>query len=244
MNLLLSKLVYLIFFSYVFKFVFEQKNSKEASIKEMRDLFQDKTEEILDLLWAQVEKLYGSDNDILEEIYTDKNEKKFPSSVVKPHINDTGKTKPLFGSAINKVKEDKGYKNKDYKDNRGNRSNRDNGNNYNTKQRTNKYDRYNKGRKEEGGNDTFRTVNVGDKKIILRNRPNRSRSGSKEGNRERSREREDNNYDRREDSNYHYQGGYYPQRGFYQGMNFPQRGYGRGYGHFMMQQPRFIDPRR
>lgn len=211
----------------------------------MQDLFQDKTEEIINILWTQVEKIYGSGNDVLEEIYTtEKNEKKFPSSVVKPHINDTGKSKPLFGNAINKVKEDKGYNNnnksyKDYKNNRNKDSN-------NYRQRDNKYDRYNKGaRNREERSETFRTVNVGDKKIILRNKQNKSRSGSKEGIRDRSREREgESNYDK-EGNNYHYQQNYYPQRGFYQERGFPQRGYGRGnYAPYMMGPPGFMDPRR
>jgi len=73
----------------VFNSVFESKNSKENSIKEMKELFHDKTEEIINILWDLTEKVYNlnppasKDNDLLEEIYKEKNEnqpKKFASN--------------------------------------------------------------------------------------------------------------------------------------------------------------------
>merc|ERR1711976_592596 len=57
--------------NYVFNYVFESQNTKENSVKEMREIFNEKTEEIIDLLWTMTDKIFGS-SDLLDEIYNEK----------------------------------------------------------------------------------------------------------------------------------------------------------------------------
>lgn len=236
----------------MFKTVFEDKRNKEDSRKEIQDLFQDKTDEIINFLWTTTEKVYGSgSNDLLEEIYKDKGDSnKFPSQIVNPNENQSKSSKPLFNSAIDRVKEDRNYKQHrsrnrhDY----GSGGSRD----YNNSSSDRRNDNYRDDRRNRKSRDeSFRTVHRGDKTILIRNKKESSRSRSRSRSRDKDRERsrdDEGSYNQQGKEHYeqrgereHYGGGeYYPtyQRGYY-----PMRRFGRGrYARYM--QPRFVDPRR
>jgi hypothetical protein len=238
----------------------------------MKELFYDKSEEIMNLLWTLTENIYtketspSANNDLLEEIYKEKSEvsKKFPSQIVNPNV-DQGKTgKPLFNSAIERVK-DENFKKRDRYD-RGERPERqdryDRDRNRYRQDRNYDYNRRydddrGQRRREEG-----RTMQVGDKRVVLKRRNDRSKSGSPTDRKERDRSRDDKpiegnkfdrydqeTYDDREPRPYEYNKQYYPQHPqdrFYQERGYyPVRRFARGgrFGRFL-QPPRFIDPRR
>jgi hypothetical protein len=179
----------------------------------MKELFHDKSEEIMNILWQLTDKIYNvGSNDLLEEIYKDK-DKKFPSQIVNPNAGKNNK--PLFESAIEKVKEDKNKIRRKYSDDRRNEDREDD----------------KKFKKEEG----VKTYTVGGKKVVIRKK-NKSRSRSNE--RIREKEGEEEGYDK-EYRKGGYEKDYYIQRGFY-----PTRRGFRG-GRFMRYaHPRYIDPRR
>ena len=210
----------------------------------MRELFYDNTEEIINILWNLSEKIYGlNSNDLLEEIYKDKsdnNQKKFPSQIINPNT-DSKSGKPLFNSAIDRVRDDK--RRDDRRDN-------------NKRHRDDRYQRdredRRKGSREEYSN--FRTMKVGDKQIVIKKKQNnKSRSSSPNEKRERSREREDQEKEPREQKEYpqqqrnnQYEKEYYPrgypykERGFY-----PMRGrFSRGGRFASMFMPPIMFPRR
>ena len=245
----------------------------------MKELFYDKSEEIIELLWSLTEKIYGtnvtpvipnlnipsssSNNDLLDEIYKEKNDnqKKFPSQIVNPNasnvnananVDQSKSGKPLFNSAIERVKED--TRRKDRYD-RHERSDRNKGRDYEYR----RYDDYSSDRRDRRRRDdnNTRTMQVGDKKIVLKRR-DRSRSRSRSNSLERSRDEkafEEENYVERErphsreqhqpyDNRSYYpnERSYYPkERGYY-----PVRRFARGGGRFgrYMAAPRFFDPRR
>ena len=237
----------------------------------MKELFYEKSEEIMNLLWTLTEKIYAKEaspsanNDLLEEIYKDKTEisKKFPSQIVNPNLDQAKSGKPLFNSAIERVRDE--HKRRDRSD-RGERPER-----YDRYERDDRdrnrykprdYD-YNRNRyDEERGprrREDIRTMQVGDKKVVLKRKNDRSRSGSPER-KERERSRDDkpmeggNKFDRydqegyedREQRPYDYERKYYPQDRFYTQRGFyPVRRFDRGgrFGRFM-NPPRFMDPRR
>lgn len=229
--------------------MFESNNTKEDAKKEMRDLFSDKTDEIIDLLWTQTARIYGSQSgDLLEEIYKEEGDsKKVPSQIVNPGDRDSKSSKPLFNDAIGRVREDKHYRHRNKYDRNENYSRRyDNDRDRNS----GRDDR----RRDSRRDDTFRTVNIGGKKMIIRNRRgSKSRSKSPRDNRERSRDEESHHsqhYHERDqqmqggddrEHGHHYGRDYYPQyqRGYYPMRRFSNRG-GR-YGRFM--HPRYMDPR-
>jgi hypothetical protein len=190
----------------VFNFVFESKNTKEDSIREMKELFHDKTEEIMDLLWSLTEKIYNlntvdkssslNNSDLLEEIYKDKNEnqpRKFPSQIVNPNAETRGNfNKHPFNSAIEKVKDDKKRErerdfDRDRNYNNNNFRNRDNRNYQNQYRRHDDYRGYNNNRdKNYEGDDRrtnrkieIRTMRVGDKQVVIKKKE-RSRSRSRD----------------------------------------------------------------
>lgn len=208
----------------------------------MKELFNDKSDEIINYLWSQIEKIYGpsqGSNDLLDEIYNEKNEnaaKKFPSKIVNPNVDNNKPVKPLFTSAVERVRDER---------------RRESGRDYRESGRYNKYDRdyrgdyrnrrdYYDGRRDRQGGDS-RTMNVGSKKIVLKSKVSRSRSGSKEKERERSREREGDLQTEQDYPPYRGEQYYPPYRGGY----FNMRRFPRGGGRFMrFMQPRFIDSRR
>jgi hypothetical protein len=173
------------------KFVFESKNTKESTIEEMKELFHEKSEEIVNILWSLTEKIYS--NDLLEEIYQDKGEKKFPSSqIINPNAEQ--KTKHIFSSAIKDVRGEKSRRKSSQDDER-------------------------KGRKD----DSVRTYTVNDKKVVIRRKNrsrSRSRSKEKKGS-EGDYEQEPKEYrDNKYGNDYYMQPrGYYPRgRGFKRGF--------------------------
>jgi hypothetical protein len=83
------------------KFVFESKNTKESTIEEMKELFHEKTQEIVNILWELTDKVYNS-NDVLDEILEKRH---INSQIINP--NAEHKTKHIFSSAIKDVKGDR-----------------------------------------------------------------------------------------------------------------------------------------
>lgn len=229
----------------------------------MKDIFYDKTEEVIDLLWNLTEKFYDQplnkdqNNDLLEEIYKDKNDnpKKFASQMINPNASlMTDKSnKPLFNSAIEKVRDDKF---RDDKREPYNREYRDNRDQFPYNKRGGDYRRYEDNYRGRGGREDRReldrprrndreenvkTMKIGDKHVVIRKRSNvksRSRSRSNEKKeRERSRENDSLPQDKREerendyerdpeyDRDYHHQRGGYQQRGGYPTRGgYPMRG--------------------
>lgn len=245
----------------------------------MKELFYDKSEEIMNLLWTLTESLYSKEtsasanNDLLEEIYKEKSEvsKKFPSQIVNPNqpnqpnqLNQeqTKTGKPLFNSAIERVKDENFKKRERYdRGERYDRYDRDRNNRY-RQDRNYDYNRRYDDHQGQRRRDEGRTMQVGDKRVVLKRRNDRSKSGSPTERTERERSREDkpfegNKFDRidrydqeeREPRPYDYNKQYYPQHPqdrFYQQRGFyPVRRFARGgrFGRFL-QPPRFIDPRR
>jgi hypothetical protein len=239
----------------------------------MKELFYDKSEEIMNLLWTLTESLYtketsaNANNDLLEEIYKEKSEvsKKFPSQIVNPNQEQNKAGKPLFNSAIERVK-DENFKKRDRYDRgerfvRQERYDRDRNNRY---RQDRNYD-YNRRYDDDRGQrrrDEGRTMQVGDKRVVLKRRNDRSKSGSPTERKDRERSRDEKpfegnkfdrydqeTYDEREPRPYEYNKQYYPQHPqdrFYQERGYyPVRRFARGgrFGRFL-QPPRFIDPRR
>jgi hypothetical protein len=236
--------------------VFESKNSKENSIKEMRELFHDKTEEIMNVLWNLTEKIYNlnssasKDNDLLEEIYKEKSEnqpKRFPSQIVNPNAESTSvrpyrtSNQPFYESS----KDDRRRGGREYYP-------RDN---YNYRRNDN-YHYHNREFDERGRkNYEVRTMRIGDKQIVIKKKGlNRSRSRSNDradrskleketeeiiyedrGNiREHHGPREMQPYEKYYYQPYHTErGGYYAPRRFMRGGRYPR-----------YMKPRFMEPRR
>jgi hypothetical protein len=214
------------------KYVFEQKHSKESSVEEFKELFQEKSEEIVNTLWNLTEKIYniGGSSDLLEEIYKDKSEKKYPTSqIVNPNAEHKGKH--IFNSAINDVRGDR---------DKGRRKGSEGSSRYDDDRRH--------GKKDE----LVKTYTVNDKKVVIRKRMrSRSRSRSRSNEKERERQQrfgeqgegkheqqETREYKDNKFGNDYYmpRGGYYPRgRG----------GFKRGFrGQQFMMMPRYMEPRR
>jgi hypothetical protein len=286
----------------VFNYFFESRNSKERSYIEMRDLFHDKTEEIINYLWNLADKIYNNpqpstnSNDLLDEIYKDKNDnKKFPSQIVNPNANastsatnESGKVnKNLFGSAIEKVRDEKRRDTRDPRDTRDTRDPRDSRDprdNRDTREYSDSRDaprdhrdrvsrdrrdldlgrrQYDYGRDREdrrrGRNkyDNPRTMQIGGKKLVLKDKGrSRSRERDREG-KEKERPRDEKSPDEEEEEmrerEYEKEGGYqknyYPVDRYRERVPYyQQRGYQRGRGRFttgrFMRGQRFMDTRR
>lgn len=201
--------------------MFESKNTKEDSIKEMRELFCNKTEEIMDLLWSLTDSIYETHQetgDIVDEIYNEKNDsnKKFSSQIVNPNTNDkpkhaiTSRDDGNRGERSYRGRVNREYDREDYYDNRRPRR-----------------DDY---RDREG----VRTIKIGDKQLVMKNKP-RSRSNSKE-----KRDRSRDNNEQGEQESYEY----YPQERYQRGGAgyYAPRRFGQGgrFGRFM-NPGRFVD---
>ncbi len=200
----------------------------------------------MNLLWTLTESIYKkeNENDLLEEIYKDHDKKKFASQIINPNANDIStQNKPLFNNAIDRVRDERRRRDpRDYHSKYDRYDNR-----YRPREpRDYDYRRYDDDRRRR--DDNVRTMQVGDKKVVLKRRDrSRSRSRSDEK-RERSRERNEIREDDKYEEQGHYQRQYYPQdrfnyadRGFYPVRRFASRG-GR-FGRFL-KPPRFIDARR
>lgn len=190
--------------SYVFNFVFESKNSKENSIKEMKELFHDKTEEIMNVLWDLTEKIYNpttsisKDNDLLEEIYKEKNEnqpKKFPSQIVNPNA-ESASVKTYSGPQLHPneyPRYDRRRGGRDYYPRE----------NYNYRRNDN-YNYHNRDFHERGKkNYEVRTMRIGDKQLVIKKKGmdrSRSRSNDKGGRTKLEKETEEIIYEDRGNS--------------------------------------------
>jgi hypothetical protein len=217
----------------VFDFVFGGKSTKENAISEMKDIFHERAEEIITLLWTLAQNIYlkGNENDLIEEIYKD-HKKKFASQVVNPNENSGDSKYPHNERHAADMRR---------RDNRQNRYDR-----YDNRYRPRDYD-YNRKYSDERRrrDDNVRTMQVGDKRVVLK-RKDRSRSRSNSGEKiERSRERNEIE-DERYGEDAHYARNYYPQDRYYMERGFyPVRRFMRGgrFGRYL-KPPRFIDPRR
>jgi len=246
----------------------------------MRELFYDKTEEIMDLLWNLTDSIFqtkSSNNDLLDEIYKEKidtqqQNKKFPSQIINPNASDKSQaqttqisqTKPLFNSAIERVRDDKRGDRDFYRERVDHRYD------YDRRGHRDYYDRRGEESYKSGNNNlrddnqhNQRTMHIGNKKIVLKRRGGeKSHSSSPDYKRERSRDVEktedssikersdprDNSRDLKErqhipyDKNFYPQERFYKERGFYNSRRFSvSRGrYApRGY-----MKPMYLDPRR
>jgi hypothetical protein len=250
--------------------VFDSKNSKEDAIKEMKELFHEKSEELINMLWNLTEKYYNiqgsSSTDLLEEIYKEKQDShstksdkkgRFPSQIVNPNSEERS-GKQIFNSAIDKVRGEKGnnyrsnYNN--YNDNRRggyrDRDYRSGGRNYDDRRGYERDDR----RRSRRDDPSVTTVDLGGRQLVIKKkgRDNQPRSRSQERERERSRDMEDNRedqgqeqYDQRyEQEEYyqpHHQDRYMPRgRGYYNPRRM-QRGGRYPPGPFMRPPP-FMTP--
>lgn len=202
----------------------------------MKDIFNDKSEEIINLLWSLTENIYlkGNENDLFEEIYKDHN-KKFSSHIVNPNENSVESRQYVQND---RYREDvRRREPRDYKYER-----------YDPRYRPRDYDyqrRYNDDRRRKEEN--LRTIPLGGgKRVILKNRErSRSRSFS-EDKLDRNRERNDIDEEKYIEEQT-FSRGYYPQDRFYMEQRgfYPIRRFVRGgrFGKFL-KPPRFIDPRR
>ena len=203
----------------------------------MKDIFHDKSEEIITLLWSLTENIYhkSNDNDLFEEIYKDHN-KKFSSQIVNP--NENADENKQF-SHNDRYRND--YRRRDTRDYKYER--------YDPRFRSRDHDfnrRYNDDRRRR--EDNLRTIPLGGgKRVILKNRErSRSRSFSEEKLDNKNRERIEMDEEKYIEEQAVYARNYYPQDRFYMERGFyPVRRFMRGgrFGKFLRPQ-RFIDPRR
>ena len=229
----------------------------------MRELFHDKTEEIMGVLWDLTESIYNTNtssnnNDLLEEIYKEKNEnapKRFHSQIVNPHP-EAALSKPYRGSIHHGSNDRNRDDRRDW--GRGREYYPRGDNNYGYR-RSDNYHYQSKDYDDRGKrNYEFRTMRIGDKQIVIKKQGlNRSRSRSndrnigrsdrnekeyeevvhidREYNREHSGPREMLPYDK-----YYHQPSYRGERGGY----FAPRRFMRGGRYPRYMQPRFMEPRR
>jgi hypothetical protein len=234
----------------------------------MRELFNEKSEEIMELLWNLTSNIFGvgvgissnisTNNDLLEEIYKEKNEnqllnRKFPSQIVNPNAGvEKIQPRQLFNSAIERVRDDK-KKERD----RGDKYNNKNERNYDRKGFRDYYERRGDDRRRNRRDDNV--MQVGDKKVVLKRRSDKSKSPSPVEKRERSRDEriqpEEEQYDDRERFDrdreipygprhyYPNDNRFYVERGFY-----PMRRFSIGRGRYAPRgsfiKPRYMEPRR
>ena len=230
----------------------------------MRELFHDKTEEIMGVLWDLTESVYNTNtssnnNDLLEEIYKEKNEnapKRFSSQIVNPNPEVTT-IKPYRGAIHHPSNESpRDDRRRDWGRGRDYYP-RDN-NNYGYR-RNDSYHYQNKEFDDRGKrNFEFRTMRIGDKQIVIKKQGlERSRSRSNDRindrpdnkekeieevvqqdrgvNREYAGPREMLPYDK-----YYHQPSYRGERGGF----FAPRRFMRGGRYPRYMQPRFMEPRR
>lgn len=238
----------------------------------MRELFHDKTEEIMGVLWDLTESTYNinsssKDNDLLEEIYKEKNEnqpKRFHSQIVNPNP-EVSVIKPYQGSIQQQSNEGpRDDRRRDWGRGREYYP-RDNNNNYGYRRNDN-YHQQNKDFDERGKRSSeFRTMRIGDKQIVIKKQGlsrSRSRSNDRINDRGDKNERETEEVVYQERSNmrehtgpremqpydkYYNQPSYRGERGGF----FPRGRFMRG-GRYMQprymqpryMEPRFIEPRR
>jgi len=225
----------------------------------MRELFHDKTEEIMNVLWNLTENIYNinttasKDNDLFEEIYKEKNEnqpKKFPSQIVNPNADLQAKNYKSGYQHVESPRDDRRRdwrKNRDYypRENYGYR-------------RIESYHYQNKefdDRRKK--NYEIRTMRIGDKQLVIKKKGlerSRSRSNDISDKVNNQKEIEEVAYEERGNmrmehpgprvmqpyDKFYYQPNYHQQRGgFYAPRRFMRGG---RYGRFM--NPRFVEPRR
>ena len=236
----------------------------------MRELFHDKTEEIMGVLWDLTESTYNinsssKDNDLLEEIYKEKNEnqpKRFNSQIVNPNP-EPSVIKPYQGSIHQQQNEGPRDDRRSWGNARGrDYYPRDNSNNYGYRRNDN-YHQQNKDFDDRGKRSyEFRTMRIGDKQLVIKKQGlSRSRSRSND----RSNERVDKNEKEVEEVVYQDRGNmrdhagpremqpydkYYNQPSYRgeRGGFFAPRRFMRGgrYPRYMQQrymEPRFMEPR-
>ena len=90
---------------YILKSVFEKKETKENMIKDTKDMFKDKTEELFDFLWNSTNKIYSTNNnDVLDEIINKKPSAKPQPSQDKKNTRERSRDKTSEEKPPNKVK--------------------------------------------------------------------------------------------------------------------------------------------
>jgi hypothetical protein len=218
----------------------------------MKELFSENTVEIINLLWNLKDEIYSANsqkeilnqpnNDLLEEIYKDKEKPRKLSNQNVQNSDDKSHSKP--------PQRDR-YRNK-YDSNRRDYERGDKPTRYRSRDYDNRRFDDERGRQRE---DQGRTMHVGGKRIVLKRKDEDSEERSKSGSQDKKdsyRRDEDSNlekggeqmYDREADfegRKFYPQDRFYVQRGFYPPMRRFMRG-GR-FGAFM-NPGRFIDPRR